>query len=368
MSRTADPTTSKDSESVTTNIAGADSVPYAPEQNDSWRVKFGLLLFGLSLSLFFFEISFRILEPRFAASPTWSDRPKSFYLPESSVDNRDFAHTQAKAEGTFRIVVIGDSFTFGGKGHFDDTFSKRLERMLNLNEQQRRVEVLNWGVPGYSSTQENVLVKRALKHFEPDLIILEITLNDPERHPYRALPGHAKDDGSVEFHNPLLTHWHSLSFVLRRVYNSVSHRQYADYYFDLFSNPSTWNRFKTAVRGMKDDSDEHHVPFFAMVFPLFSHRLDDGYPFQKIHDQLRDFLKLQGIQNVDLLPSYRNIPPDRLQAIPGRDSHPNEIAHRIAADALYDGLLAAGLLPEDVVIKKRPLGGRPLKLKHKHIQ
>ena len=336
------------------------------EPGDSWRVKLGLLAFGAVLSLFCIEVAFRILEPRFSATPAWTDRPKAFYLPESSTDNRDFAYPPAKAEGVFRIVVVGDSFTFGGKGHFDDTFVKRLERMLNLNNSQRKVEVLNWGVPGYSAVQENALVKRALRHFQPDLVVLEITLNDPELKPYRST--HRDANGGVQFHTPLITHWHSLSFVLHRIYNSLSHQEYAQYYYDLFSNPVTWNRFETAVRGMKNDADAHHVPFFAMIFPLFSHRLDEGYPFLNIHKQIDDFLAAHQIASVDLLPEYKNIPPDRLQAIPGNDSHPNEIAHRIAADALYEGLLGAGLLPQDVLIKNRPLKGRPLKFKHHHIE
>jgi hypothetical protein len=51
---------------------------------------------------------------------------------------------------------------------------------------------------------------------------------------------------------------------------------------------------------------------------------------------------------IDLLRAYRNIPPERLQVIPGEDNHPNERAHRIAAEHLLAALVHDHLVPEAV--------------------
>ena len=47
-----------------------------------------------------------------------------------------------------------------------------------------------------------------------------------------------------------------------------------------------------------------------------------------------------------MLPFYKNIPHERLEAVPGVDAHPNEIAHRIASEALYRWLLKRQAIPE----------------------
>lgn len=355
--------------SITTPSVSLEPVTSSPViARDSLMVRCALLMLGLLFSIILFEAAFRIIQPKLPVPHRWSDRPRLWYLPEGSPENRDFAYSPEKPPGTFRIIVIGDSFTYGGKGHFDDAFPKRLERMLNLNNNAtgdpstgaKKVEVLNWGVPGYSSAQEETMVKRALRRWSPDLIVLEITLNDPEFKPYRATRSFQRNDGSVHFSNPIITHWRSLGFILTRIYNSISQREYVQYYFDLFEQPKSWAHFADAVENMRQLTTQAKVPLFAMVFPLFSHRLDEGYPFAPLHQKIEGFLTSQGIRHTDLLPSFAYIPPERLQAIPGKDSHPNEIAHRIAADALYDSLRREGLLPDWAVVRNMRTKGRRL--------
>jgi hypothetical protein len=44
---------------------------------------------------------------------------------------RDVEHTYEKPPGTFRIVGLGDSFTYGAGALFEDTYLARLEETLN---------------------------------------------------------------------------------------------------------------------------------------------------------------------------------------------------------------------------------------------
>lgn len=137
-----------------------------------------------------------------APKPFLFNVPPRDYLPESAFRARDFYYPPEKAPGVFRIIAIGDSFTFGGKMHFDDSYSKRLERMLNLNDKQRKVEVLNWGISGYSSFHEVQLVRTAITQFNPDLVIVQITLNDAELQPYRVTHRYQNKRGAVILKNP----------------------------------------------------------------------------------------------------------------------------------------------------------------------
>ena len=57
-----------------------------------------------------------------------------------------------KAEGTFRILCIGDSFTMGhGLENEQDTFPKQLEALLNARSKGGRVEVINAGVMAWGN-------------------------------------------------------------------------------------------------------------------------------------------------------------------------------------------------------------------------
>jgi hypothetical protein len=128
-----------------------------------------LPLGGFIVALVLGEVLFRVTMSVAKPKSHPSDIPRINYIPEQAFLTRDFYYPPEKPSGAFRIIVIGDSFTFGGKVHFDDTFPKRLERMLNLNRNGRKVEVLNWGVPGYSTAHEVQLFKDAVATFNPDL-------------------------------------------------------------------------------------------------------------------------------------------------------------------------------------------------------
>jgi hypothetical protein len=57
---------------------------------------------------------------------------------------------------------------------------------------------------------------------------------------------------------------------------------------------------------------------------------------------------------VDLFPCFKDMDQSRLQYIPYKDSHPSEIAHRIAAEALWQDLVHSGLLPTKIKRGCRP--------------
>src|SRR5436309_6324437 len=70
---------------------------------------------------------------------------------------RDRRYARPKPPGTFRIVVLGDSIAFGFGVAEEETFPKVLEARIAATAPQRRVEVLNLGVSGYNSFNEEAL-------------------------------------------------------------------------------------------------------------------------------------------------------------------------------------------------------------------
>jgi len=334
------------------------SAPLRPKSG-GLGAKLLILISSIALSLIGFEILFRFLAPSLTTA-VWSDRPREWYVPEGSGDQRNQIFSKSKPAGTYRVVVIGDSFTFAGKVQYDDNFAKRLERMLNLNLDHPRAEVLNWGIPGYSTEQEVPLVRKAVGEYGADLVVLEITLNDPEVEPYHSSHAALYAWEKRIQRSPIFTYWHSLQFFAQRILNTFRNREYVSYHQQLFEKPETWRSFSNALEKTRKASKDSSVPVIAMVFPMLSHPFDERYPFRAAHEKIKARLAELEIPDVDLLPNLLGIPPERLQAKPGADAHPNEIAHRIASDTLYEFLKSHNYLPPPLVIKETRQQGRRL--------
>lgn len=309
-------------------------------------------LFGLTISLFLLEAGFRIV---FREDARWSDRPFAYFKAEQAKTLQDYAYAESKPEGGFRIAVVGDSYTFAPYMQFTDAFPKVLERMLNLKQGSQRAEVINYGVPAYSTSHEIESVETALKQ-GADLVLLQITLNDPELKPYRPVGitefGRFGDLQLSPRMQRVASVWRSLGFVLTRLHNNKTYDEYIKYFFDLFDNPRSFKKFKESLARIAKLCAERKVKLVAVVFPLFGVPIDKDYPFSPLHQKVAAELESLGTPALDLLSIYQGIPLERLQVIPGGDRHPNEIAHRMAAERIYQWLVQRSDLPEWAVIKE----------------
>lgn len=58
-----------------------------------------------------------------------------------------------------------------------------------------------------------------------------------------------------------------------------------------------------------------------------------------MHKYVKEVCTQAELPLVDLLPNFKFLPHEHIQVLPGSDSHPNELGHRIAADAIYKSLM-----------------------------
>jgi len=94
----------------------------------------------------------------------------------NSLGFRDRDYDHKKPDGAYRILVIGDSITFGNRMLVADTYPEQLEAMCV--EADRRVEVLNMGVGGYDPLNEVALLERRGQDLAPDRVVVGYCIND----------------------------------------------------------------------------------------------------------------------------------------------------------------------------------------------
>jgi hypothetical protein len=105
---------------------------------------------------------------------------------------RDDETDYAKPAGTFRIVLLGDSRTFGYAVPIEKHFSKLIEGYF------AHVEVINMGVSGFGVDQELLFLRSEGFRYQPDLVIAYVAHFGDQRHMYSNRWGRNKPLLSVQ--------------------------------------------------------------------------------------------------------------------------------------------------------------------------
>ena len=92
----------------------------------------------------------------------------SFGLRDSEIKDRDLYEN--------RIIIIGDSMTFGHGVTNEEAFPNQLENVFR--EHHQNVDVINAGVNGYGTDQAYKLFTKRLLSLKPSMLIFTIYIND----------------------------------------------------------------------------------------------------------------------------------------------------------------------------------------------
>jgi hypothetical protein len=111
-------------------------------------------------------------------------------------------------------------------------------------------------------------------------------------------------------------------------------RETTRWYLDMWGegNPEGWPRTQEIIRDMGRRLNRQGARLLVAPWPLFV-GLEGPYPFLPAHETIARFCRGAGIPHHDLLPVYQGHRSSDLWVHPV-DRHPNEIAHRMAAESL----------------------------------
>lgn len=264
-----------------------------------------------------------------------SDHCLTYFL--NNFGFRDDDYTLAKPSGFKRVVVLGDSFTFGEGVRPEHMFSNLLEKRLASSGID--VEVLNFSVGGWGTRDETAYLEAQGLDFSPDLVIVAYVLND------------ADYAGGLDvwegFRHQYEKSWLRFSAVLSFLYARLGQRLYVRRYVEgmteqALREESKWtSSFRDLSRGEK--LAKASGARFAVVILPFMYDLTDDYPFRSIHRMIESYCRSEEIPVRDLFPAFSGSDYVDLW-VHASDPHPNEQGHRIIADALFEFLRDERLL------------------------
>ena len=155
-----------------------------------WLINLTLVIFSVSIPLILGEFFLRY---RYGAWPFEKAENFPAYLTKkdttlkwrfspggdrNSLGLRNREITE-KSEDVFRILFLGDSLVWTGKTSSGKLYTEVLESNLNaLALKDKQIEVINAGIPGYTTYQELEFLKIYGLEMQPDLVVLGVVFND----------------------------------------------------------------------------------------------------------------------------------------------------------------------------------------------
>ena len=236
----------------------------------------------------------------------------------------------AKPEDKFRIIGLGDSFTFGTGVKVEDIFLPILQRRLNLTSDGREYETLNFGHMGYDIMQEVILLRHYVIDFEPDVVLIGYHLNDARPNLNFYVSVMSWGQGGIEWSRRLVLVEHLLWRFQRKARLSRLNQAYHDAYKE---EAKGWILAREAIDQAIALSKRHSFDLALVIWPIFRD-LSDDYPFKELHKKVAAFARERGIPAIDLLSEFDGYEGPELWVHP-TNQHPNEIAHRIVGEAVY---------------------------------
>ncbi|HJU64374.1 MAG TPA: SGNH/GDSL hydrolase family protein [Gemmatimonadaceae bacterium] len=261
---------------------------------------------------------------------------------ENIFEIRSRYETVRKPPGVRRIVVVGDSYTFGALiPETDSIWTTRLERLLATRDTSGRIEVINIARNGYTTANQAEAMRRIGWQFDPDLVIVQFLAND-------ALPSQSNfrhDDGrTIVPVRPLLPATFLegairssalLAFVRQNVRSMEllpAHLRYLGLYRD---GDRGWTQLRHGLREIGDSARSRGVPVVFAIHPMLApgEWTRDRYPLRDVHAKVAGVARAAGMRVLDVTQAFMAEGGDwkRWWAAPF-DGHPNTEGHAIIAD------------------------------------
>jgi hypothetical protein len=272
---------------------------------------------------------------------------------------RDFS--LAKAEDSVRIIMLGDSITYGSYTS-KDSFPEVLEELLNTRIRTLslplRYEVMNFGVGGYNIVSEVGVLKAYGLKYKPDIVILNYFWNDNDLYSFnywsflkRQDAADAEKEWARQYYSDpdslrlkrLLLRSHLFAFIWDRIGVLKGHQPgpdrigYGTYKNDIVSQKIA------ELKRMAADNNFRLIVFMHPILDYDRNQPHANYAkTKKACDEL-------GIACIDLLKYYKEESgdPEVFLANKGDLFHPNSRGYNLIARSILSEFIQRGYVASD---------------------
>ena len=271
--------------------------------------------------------------------PRWDyfDAQGCIAIEHNSIGFREPEFAVEKPAGEFRVLALGDSFTYGSGVLQQDAWPKVLERRLAARGQ--KVHVINCGFAcgTYTPAGYDTWMESDGLLLQPDLVIVGFCLNDMGNGNDVPMVGYQSVE-KTDWQNPLIKH-----LVLS--YQSAQARKNApDFVSIVKARPETWNATQGGLRNLQRILGAKNIPMVVAVLPMFSQFDLVPYPYAGLCEMIDTFCREQAMACVDLKGPFLGRSDFDLWVHP-TDQHPTPEGHRLLADGIFDFLKQKGWVP-----------------------
>lgn len=258
---------------------------------------------------------------------------------------RDKEYTVKKPPSTFRVAMIGDSFTVPEGVRIDDAYHSLLEEWFNESSRSLTYEFLNFGVGGYQLPEYAATLKGKALSYTPDLIFIAFCPRNDFR-PYDPTPPESESTAAQPLRKArwsYLAHRYDLlraqllgeQIPLRDGAHLWTIQQAWQPSHEQFEENKDFMR--KALQTIGNIAREHGIPILLA-----------NIDYSPINEELRTFLENVAEENAMMfIDISQNFPKGKepMYRNSRSDNHPNASANKIFATHLYNFLRETRLVP-----------------------
>ena len=274
----------------------------------------------------------------------------------------DHEFSQIKPDNTFRILVLGDSFTFGYGVESEESYPKQLERFLRDYVKDMNIEILNAGfADGWAPDTEYLYLKNRGILFEPDLVILgffqgndiiNLSTNkwgeEENQLPLRItqtgtglVPRIIKERSVLFQFLKWKIHKWKIHTVAKKVFRSPEH---------IGSSPNEHLvSARLLIKGMQDISKKHNARFAVVIIPAMEAVIKgETHELTRIRRDISEFCMQQQIPVLDLLSPFAKYQENSKKRLYFQlNAHWTNDGHLLAARDIFNFVLSEKLLEKN---------------------
>ncbi|MBI3402599.1 MAG: hypothetical protein HY048_14360 [Acidobacteria bacterium] len=172
-----------------------------------------------------------------------------------------------KHPDTFRILILGDSVTFGHGCLFETTYPRLLEERLRAWKPAIDWQVWNLSVPGYNTAQELAQLREVAARWQPDLAIVSFFINDLDDNAVLAEPGWVKRQVAA-IETAAAQHWYSIEWYKRVALTAAWRLSKKDAFHDRLANLDVLDRLFTQTSDVARLPEQRLTPLTPADGPV----------------------------------------------------------------------------------------------------